>query len=283
MKVNLDLWILNDCRENQAILMKLPEHLVTRWSCQDYRDSTGMYPTFSTFSDFIARQARLSCDPITSFQALKEDKTSKSTDIKSKETVLSTETKEKEKSPWTNDDKKGNRRPCILCQRNHWLGFCEEFKRKSVSERREFAKKKGFCFNCLTPKHLAKECKSKYRFRICKNMHTPCLHFKDDEKKSQDKRDETKVNELHTKEKTEKAEPVISHSTRTKGGNKSCMVVPVFVSHFGNRSNKVLTYALPDTQSSISFVSTGVAEKLQVTGEETELILSTMSANEEVS
>ena len=99
MKVNLDLRILNDCRENQAILKKLPEHLVTRWSCQiqDYRDSTGMYPPFSTFSDFIARQARLACDPITSFQALKDDKPSKSTTIKSKGTALSTETKEKEK------------------------------------------------------------------------------------------------------------------------------------------------------------------------------------------
>ena len=57
-----------------------------------------MNPPFSAFSDFIANQARLACDPITSFQALKEDKSSKSTTIKSKGTALSTETKEKEKT-----------------------------------------------------------------------------------------------------------------------------------------------------------------------------------------
>ena len=62
--------------------------------------------------------------------------------------------------------------------------------------------------------------------------------------------------------------------TRIEGGNNSCRVVPVFVSHSSSRSNEVLTY----TQSSILLISTSVAEKLHVTGEETELFLSTISA-----
>ena len=57
----------------------------------------------------------------------------------------------------------------------------------------------------------------------------------------------------------------------------------MFVSHRDDRSNKVLTYAILDTQSSISFISTSVREKLQITGEETEFILSSMSAEEAVS
>ena len=104
MVYRTDLQILSDilrqCKStNQAILKKLPEYSVTRLSCQiqGYRDSTGIYPQFATFSDFIARQARLACDSITSFQALNDDKTSKSTNIKSKGTDLSTKTEHKEK------------------------------------------------------------------------------------------------------------------------------------------------------------------------------------------
>ena len=45
-----------------------------RWSriVQDVKDSTGMYPAFDKFSDFIEREAKLACNPVTSFQALKK-------------------------------------------------------------------------------------------------------------------------------------------------------------------------------------------------------------------
>ena len=61
------------------------------------------------------------------------------------------------------------------------------------------------------------------------------------------------------------------------------MVLPVFISHSGNRSSEVLIHTLMDTQLRILVISTSICEKLQVTGETTELKLSTISAKNEVS
>ena len=65
MQTNLNLQALSDCQENQAILMKLPKDIVSRWfrPMQDFRDSTGIFP-----------EVLLACDPITSVQALMDDK-----------------------------------------------------------------------------------------------------------------------------------------------------------------------------------------------------------------
>ena len=72
MKTNSYLSILNDCMENQKILMKLPDWVVTRWSriVQQNRSSR-VYPGFSAFSEFIAQEAKVASDPIASIQALR--------------------------------------------------------------------------------------------------------------------------------------------------------------------------------------------------------------------
>ena len=96
MTTNWSLQILNDYRENRAILKKLPTG--THWpmvspSARLQRLNENV-PPFFTLLDFIARKTRIACDPITSVKALKEDKTCKPTSRKSRVTALSTEAKE---------------------------------------------------------------------------------------------------------------------------------------------------------------------------------------------
>ena len=87
--------ILNDPEENQKTIRKLPSYLVTRWSrivgewvtADELEDDevplseevmkTG-YPPFAEFCKFVKRKARISCNPVSSLQALKAGQTNKS-------------------------------------------------------------------------------------------------------------------------------------------------------------------------------------------------------------
>lgn len=87
------LEVLNDPEENQRILRKLPNHLVSRWSrivdksIEEEREeghsrealgptevnSTenargAKYPSFEEFCRFLKTEARIACNPITSLQ-----------------------------------------------------------------------------------------------------------------------------------------------------------------------------------------------------------------------
>lgn len=62
------LSILNDCEESLKLLKKLPEWMVRRWSriVAEELDQSGNYPSFLRFTEFMQREARILCNPITS-------------------------------------------------------------------------------------------------------------------------------------------------------------------------------------------------------------------------
>ena len=51
------------------------------------------------------------------------------------------------------------------------LDTCSEFSRKTVQERKEFAKTKGLCFVCLLQGHRSKECNQRNTCRTCGKSH----------------------------------------------------------------------------------------------------------------
>ncbi|KAK0147385.1 hypothetical protein N1851_013148 [Merluccius polli] len=67
------LKVLDDCEENQRLLQKLPDWATTRWNCYVTKelDAGNPYPGFKKFSDFVAEEARIACNPISSLHALK--------------------------------------------------------------------------------------------------------------------------------------------------------------------------------------------------------------------
>ena len=67
-----ELSILNDCRENRILLLKLPDWLVIRWNrvASTYREANKHFPSFEYIDDFVVKEARLATDPITSIQSL---------------------------------------------------------------------------------------------------------------------------------------------------------------------------------------------------------------------
>ena len=62
------------------------------------------------------------------------------------------------------------------------------------------------------------------------------------------------------------------------------MILPVYISHADNPDHEELIYAMLDQQSEITFLLDRLYERLGLTGSETELSLSTMSAvNQKIS
>lgn len=62
------LKVLDDCEENQKLLQKLPNWATTRWNrlVTKELDDGKPYPSFEEFSDFIAKEARITCNPVSS-------------------------------------------------------------------------------------------------------------------------------------------------------------------------------------------------------------------------
>ncbi|KAI2643068.1 Dihydroorotase [Labeo rohita] len=67
------LQALNDCVENQRISAKLPEWLSSRWNraVTKFQDEYKGFPDFKYFVEFLNKEARIACNPITSLQAIK--------------------------------------------------------------------------------------------------------------------------------------------------------------------------------------------------------------------
>ncbi|XP_066933420.1 uncharacterized protein [Clytia hemisphaerica] len=89
------------------------------------------------------------------------------------------------------DDSQEQKRRCSLCNKDHWLYRCPIYKSKGDTEKVSFVRKKRLCFNCLSPKHNVKACKSKKHCFVdgCKIKHHTTLH--QGLKKGPDKQDKS--------------------------------------------------------------------------------------------
>lgn len=63
-----------------------------------------------------------------------------------------------------------------VCQQDHALSSCDEFKSKAITQRHELVNKFRRCCNCLSGKHTRKDCLSKNSCRICQKQHHTLLH-----------------------------------------------------------------------------------------------------------
>ena len=77
------LYILNDYTENQKLLAKLPDWLISRWNrkVNAHLKETKVYPDFKMFVSFISEEANLGCNPI-SCSAVKEAEALRATSVK---------------------------------------------------------------------------------------------------------------------------------------------------------------------------------------------------------
>lgn len=64
---------------------------------------------------------------------------------------------------------------CRICSYNHYMQYCPEFTKISLTERSETVKKKGLCYNCLRKNHLVSDCRAS-GCTVCNRRHHTMLH-----------------------------------------------------------------------------------------------------------
>ena len=83
--------------------------------------------------------------------------------------------------PVTNGKEESKNIKCWLCMKPHRLMDCDNFKRKTIDERKEYIKSERLfltVFNCFSKGHTVKNCKSKYCCCIdnCSKRHHSSFH-----------------------------------------------------------------------------------------------------------
>jgi len=64
---------------------------------------------------------------------------------------------------------------CAMCQKDHFIMFCEVYKAKSAPERKGHIETNGLCLNCLG-RHKLSEYTSKKTCSVCNACHHTTLH-----------------------------------------------------------------------------------------------------------
>ncbi|XP_060596015.1 uncharacterized protein LOC132750093 [Ruditapes philippinarum] len=281
---------LLDERFEPKLISKLPDWVVARWGRVVYQwkeDGKG-FPSFKTFVDFVDKEAKIACDPITSLQSLRTEMAPEGRG-KSRG-VVKTEDHFKGRSflSNTNDNNSvhtaGNSRNakfnCPLCQAGHELDFCRKFLAKTVDERKDFARENKLCFGCLRSGHISKKCENRKKCKTCTKFHPTSLHGSAVNFKKSQSGPDLKNSEKDKPDEGNDKNPQSGISLLNNAGAhcKTSMIVPVFVSHCDSPEREVLVYALLDTQSDTTFVLSNTCDSLGVYGAPVSLVLSTMHA-----
>ena len=240
------------------------------------------------FSDFIAEEARIACNPISSLHALKggDEKTRLKVHTLATSAKVTKKSKNREQrdedSSGTEQDsgssdgeegsKKSKRQPkCPCCKEKHFIYKCKKFTALSHDEKKRVILDNKMCYACLRIGHQAKECRNRATCNICKRSHPTPLHEERPQKETENPQPDP------PKPPDPPEESASNNSVKVNKGERTSMIVPVWLSCDADFSPEILVYAFLDTQSSNTFVDRDVCERLGAKTEHVKLKLSTMT------
>ena len=280
------LRVLNDDHENRKLVSKLPKWASNCWSrlAFNWKEQNKVFPPFSEFVKFVVKEADIVCDPVLSSPPPKEEDSGRTISDRNNDKKPRFPRRPRDANAFTtssNEERHGTAeskpplavKSCFYCKKPHDLDACLEFVKKTVSERKEFASAKGLCFGCLQHGHLSKDCKERKRCRVCKRQHPTPFHG------DYRKREETTCDKGDSNQRPNSAACFMNGQSKCQANS---MIVPVWLSHASNPGSERLVYALLDDQSDTTFITETVLNHLGVSGPQTNLLLSTMHATDEL-
>ncbi|KAL1268410.1 hypothetical protein QQF64_033773 [Cirrhinus molitorella] len=238
-------------------------------------DDGKLYPSFTEFSNFVAEEARIACNPVSSLHALKnsEEKPGKEQkrlrasalvqNVKPIAKSLTAFERERGSRPSLSATQDKKQIECVCCQQNHFIYKCEKFAAMPLEEKKRFIINNKMCFGCLRVGHISKNCRKRATCNICRQSHPSPLH----EERSQGRKPEASP---------ERASLSLCSVDRDNC-TRTSMIVPVWLSCTTKDSPETLVYALLDTQSSNTFIDQDICDKIQANTEPVKLKLSTMT------
>jgi hypothetical protein len=149
-------------------------------------------------------------------------------------------------------------KPCPLCSATHHITKCKDYLSKSAEGRYELIKSMSLCFNCLSHNHRIADCKSTGTCKVtgCSARHHTSLH---------------------------RTRPGPANNVQGRVNNLNSRVVKVYFQVLpvivqGNNGRRVKTFALLDSASDITMITSDLADDLGLRGQSEALTLNTVSS-----
>ena len=278
------------------MVRKLPRNICDRWGrevdywlskkeqkCESSRSSESAYPPFSAFCDFLKREARIACNPVALLRVIEDERKAQQQQRSGR---FNSSPKNKPLgakafatgSEEVKGGRKGDKKPperCRLCKNAHGLDECDKFAKMPHTERMEVVKSNGLCLGCLQYGHMKKDCRGRKICATCKGFHPTALHVEAQKVPQKD----TKPEELPPNTEDAQATSCRVNTYDSNNGstcNSHSLIVPVWLHHADNPERKELVYALLDNQSDACFVKDEILRKLDISGPDIQLKLSTV-------
>lgn len=263
------LSILDDTSINQQILSILPDHIISMWNSkvQSSRKAGSGFPSFEVFVQFLKSESEKATDSVTSLGAIKRLRKGKVVNVTHATFKSSSGGASGSQVSTSQSVATGSQSSCLVCLESHLVYQCPKFKALSESDRIAKAKFLRLCFRCLRTGHMAGQCERNLSCRKCKLDHNSLLHLPVELK--------SEVSSKHT-------ETANCSKVQMNGGQNhtrlSSMIVPVWVSSQSNARDERLVYALLDSQSDATFVTSSVVDSVKAKTYDTQLCMSTMTS-----
>ena len=177
---------------------------------------------------------------------------------------------------------------CVACSgKQHNLAYCQAFKAKSLSDKRNLVMERGLCFNCLKAKHTSKQCPSPNCCLKCGKRHHTFLHL-------DDSNDTITPNTLETTRQDVPMVSIPSTANTTETGNtpgdsgitsatyvtspegtasNSVLMMTAEVLLSGPNGHQMVARALLDPASTASFVTERVTQHLKLCKQKQEITI----------
>lgn len=151
--------------------------MMRRWSriVVEELDKSGDYPSFVQFTEFMQKEARIVCNPMSSPLLMNIKTIDERFPKRAKALNTSIQLK---KTPSETLENSKPRPPCLFCKdENHGVAKCPTFPAKSAEEKKAFVHENHLCFGCLRKGHTTKKCKRRHTCSTCGRRHPTSLHM----------------------------------------------------------------------------------------------------------
>lgn len=296
-----------DSQDRMAMVTyRLPVYLRTRWQKKviDIKEAKKRYPNFEELSQYLDRIAEEACDPVfgrigvqkpkgkAEEKTLKKGKTASNFSVQAKEATNTSSSRPHSKDTSQTEDIR-----CPVCNKEHRISSCPDFKSMDAEKRLDIAKERRLCYNCLIPGHGVSKCrKSSYCEKDCRK-HSKFLHAalvkKTENQASEMTKQDVSKSSRPAKEKKEQKSTDSANGEEAKTGlacipaqeSKTIVALPIVTVYVrGKDQDKFIrTRALLDTGSNRTFCSEDLARELQIKGNKTKLSLETLGEDHETS
>ena len=174
---------------------------------------------------------------------------------------------------------------CLLCNKLHDLDDCDDFRKRTIEEKRSFLGDRKLCYACYGTNHVSRNCLKKRTCQKCRKRYPTALHMDDFKPTKKDGNSETDNSTVKPTTVVENGCFDISETVFNATINKETVVLPAIlpikIRKKGN-AESVTTYAFYDGGSSGCFVTENIRRLIGEEGVKTVLQLGTMHGHSRV-